>query len=71
MNPHMPTPIGINPIKKSPTIIPMQYRKTSTQKNGEPSSVGGWKAIGSEVGNESNPTLAWLRNQVRGRKTRI
>ena len=40
-------------------------------EHGEPSSVGGRQGTGSEVSNESNPTLASLRNRVRGQKTRI
>jgi len=41
-----------------------------THEYGEPSSVGGRQGTGSEVSNESNPTLASLRNKVRGQKTR-
>ena len=37
-------------------------------EHGEPSSVGGRQGTGSEVINESNPTLASLRKIVREKK---
>ena len=41
-------------------------RMPRTHEHGEPSSVGGRQGTGSKVSNESNPTLASLRNRVRG-----
>ena len=52
------------PVARTPARMPR------TDEHGEPSSVGGRQGIGSEVSNESNPTLASLRNRVRGQKTK-
>ena len=41
-----------------------------THERGEPSSVGGQKGKISQVSNESNPTLASLKNRVKGQKIR-
>ena len=41
-----------------------------TYDHGEPSGHGG-QQIGWEVSDESNPTLASLRNIIRGKKTKI
>ena len=57
MTPHKPA-------TRTPT------RMLRTHEHGEPSSVGGQQGTWSEVSNESNPTLASLRNRVRGQKTR-
>ena len=46
-------------------------RTPKSHEHGEPLNVGGRKGTGSEVSNESNSTLASLRNRVRGQKTRI
>ena len=50
------------PVARKPSRMP------KTHEHGEPSSVGGWRGTRSEVSNESNPTLASLRNRVRGQK---
>ena len=53
------------PVARTPARTPI------THEHGEPSSVGGRKGTRLEVSNESNLTLASLRNRVRGQKTRI
>ena len=68
--PHTNPPIARTPVRQSPGVGPSEFRMPRTQEHGEPSSYGGQQAIGSEVSNDSNLTLATLRNKIRGQKTR-
>ena len=42
-------------------------RTPRTHEHGEPSNIGGRKGTGLEVNNESNPTLASLRNSQKSK----
>ena len=51
-------------------VVRTPSRTPRTHKHGEALNIGGRQGIGSKVSNESNPTLASLRNRVRSQNTR-
>jgi hypothetical protein len=69
LTPRSHTPATRTLVRKSPGVIPSQLRTPKIYEFGEPSGHGGQQTK-SEVSDESNSTLASLRNKIRGHKTR-
>lgn len=66
---HEHTLAARTPIMQSLGVSALQFRMPRTQECDKPSTYGGQQATRLKVSNESNPTLAALRNRIRGQKT--
>lgn len=64
------TPATSTSLRQSPRVGPLQFKTSINHEHGEPSSYGGQQRTRLEVSNDSNPTIATLKNRINSQKTR-